>query len=270
MHNALFGATDLFEVHETVGAILSITVIVLDTDATVLPQTSVAAVQVSVTVPHPLTGVAVNVDGLDVPLISQPPLNPLLNEIVLADGTPPQATVIGPGAVIVGNAAGLTVIVLDTDATVLPQASVAVHVSVTVPPHALGVDVNVDGFDVPLIKQPLLNPLLNEIVLAAGTPPHATVMAAGAVIVGNAAGLTVMILDTDASVLPQTSVAVHVSVTVPPQASGVVVNVEGFDVPLTKHPPLNPLVNDIVLAAGNAPQATVIVPGVVIVGNAAG
>ena len=49
------------------------------------------------------------------PLIKHPPLNPLLNDIVLADGTPPQATVISPGAVIVGNAAGLTVIVLDTD-----------------------------------------------------------------------------------------------------------------------------------------------------------
>ena len=45
--------------------------------------------------------------------------------------TAPQATVIAAGAVIVGNAAGSTVIILDTDAIVLPQASVAVHVSVT-------------------------------------------------------------------------------------------------------------------------------------------
>ena len=67
-------------------------------------------------------------EGLDVPLIKHPPVNPLLNDSVLAAGTPPHATVIAAGAVIVGNAAGLTVITLDTDATVLPQASVAVHV----------------------------------------------------------------------------------------------------------------------------------------------
>ena len=66
-----------------------------------------------------------------------------------------------PGAVIVGNAAGLTVIVLDTDAIALPQGSVAVHVSVTVPPHPLAGNVlNVDGFDVPVIRHGAVNPLL--------------------------------------------------------------------------------------------------------------
>jgi hypothetical protein len=79
-------------------------------------------------------------------------------------------------------------------------------------------------------------------VLGAGKDPHATVIAAGAVIVGNAAGLTVMTLVTGASALPHASVAVQVSVTVPPQAPGVAVNVDGFEVPLSKHPPLNPLV----------------------------
>ena len=67
---------------------------------------------------------------------------------------------ISAGAVIVGNAAGDTVIVLDTGASVLPQASVAVHVSVTVPPHAPGVAVNADAFEVPEIVQPPLKPLL--------------------------------------------------------------------------------------------------------------
>ena len=62
-----------------------------------------------------------NVDGLDVPLIKHPPLNPLVNDMVLAAGTPPQATVIAGSAVIVGNAAGLTVIILDTDASGLPH-----------------------------------------------------------------------------------------------------------------------------------------------------
>ena len=56
-----------------------------------------------------------NVERFDVPLIKHPPLAPLLNGIVLADGIAPQSTVISSGAVIVGNAAGLTVIILDTD-----------------------------------------------------------------------------------------------------------------------------------------------------------
>ena len=78
-------------------------------------------------------------------------------------------------------------------------------------------------------------------MLDAGNEPQATVVAAGAVIVGNAAGLTVITLDTGASGLPQASVAVHVSVTVPPHAPGVAVNVERLELPLNKHPPLNPL-----------------------------
>ena len=48
-------------------------------------------------------------------------------------------------------------------------------------------------------------------------------MFAGAIIVGNAAGLTVMVLDTAVIVLPHASVAVHVSVTVPPQGPGAAV-----------------------------------------------
>ena len=57
------------------------------------------------------------------------------------------------GAVIVGNGAGSTVIVLDTEASGLPHASVAVHVSVTVPPHPFGAAENVDGLEVPVIRQ---------------------------------------------------------------------------------------------------------------------
>ena len=48
--------------------------------------------------------------------------------------------------------AGLTVIVLVTGASVLPHASVAVHVSVIVPPQAPGAAENVD-VTVPLIRQ---------------------------------------------------------------------------------------------------------------------
>jgi len=134
------------------------------------------------------------------------------------------------------------VITRDTDASGLPQISVAVHVSVTVPPHALGLALNVDGFEVPLIKQPPLNPFVNGIVLGAGNAPHATVVAPGAVIVGNTAGLTVITRDTDARGLPHASVAVHVSVTGPPQAFGEALNVDGFEVPLNKQPPVNPFV----------------------------
>ena len=67
-------------------------------------------------------------------------------------------------------------------------------------------------------------------------------MLAGAVIVGKAAGLKVIVLVTGASVLPQASVAVHVSVTLPPQTGGISENVEGLDVPSTRHPPAKLLV----------------------------
>ena len=77
--------------------------------------------------------------------------------------------------------------------------------------------------------------------MAAGIAPHATVIFAGAVIVGNAAGSTVIVLDTDASALPHASVAVQVSVTVPPQAVGVALKVDGLDVPDIKHGAVNPL-----------------------------
>ena len=44
--------------------------------------------------------------------------------------------------------------------SVLPQASVAVHVSVTDPPHGGGVAENVDELEVPVIKQAPVNPLV--------------------------------------------------------------------------------------------------------------
>ena len=50
--------------------------------------------------------------------------------------------------------------VLDTGARALPQASVAVQVSVTVPPHAPGVAVKVDALEVPEIVHPAPKPLL--------------------------------------------------------------------------------------------------------------
>ena len=73
---------------------------------------------------------------------------------MLDEGKPPQATVISDKAVIAGKAAGLTVISLLTAFSVLPQPSVAVQLSVTGPPQAVGVAVNVEVLEVPLIKQP--------------------------------------------------------------------------------------------------------------------
>ena len=72
---------------------------------------------------------------------------------MLDEGKPPQTTVIFNSAVIVGKVAGLIVITRLTAVTVLPQASVAVQLSVTVPPQAVGVAVNVEVLEVPLIKQ---------------------------------------------------------------------------------------------------------------------
>ena len=77
-------------------------------------------------------------------------------------------------------------------------------------------------------------------MLDVGTTPHAIVIVAGAVIVGSAAGVTVIVLVTGTSGLPQISVADHVSVIVPPQAPGVALNVDELDVPLIKHDPLSP------------------------------
>ena len=64
------------------------------------------------------------------------------------------------GAVIVGKVAGLTVMTRVTGTKVLPHTSVAVQVSVTVPPQAPGIAVNVDVFELPFNKQPSVKPLL--------------------------------------------------------------------------------------------------------------
>ncbi len=143
-----------------------------------------------------------------------------------------------------GGSVSLTKMVLDTEASGLPHASVAVQVSKTCPLQYPGIIVSkVELFDVPLIRHPPANPLLYGNVLAAGTPPHSTVILPGAVMVGRAAGKTVIVLETEASGLRQISVAVQVSVMVPPQApEGVcALNVDEFEVPEMRHPPANPL-----------------------------
>jgi len=68
-------------------------------------------------------------------------------------------------------------------------------------------------------------------------------MSAGGVIVGKVAGLIVIVLVFGTNALPQLSVAVHVSVTVPPQAvAGIAEKVEGFELPVIRHPPAAVLV----------------------------
>ncbi len=56
--------------------------------------------------------------------------------------------------------AGVTVIVLVTGARSLPQASLAVHVSVIVPPHAGAAPEKVEVADVPVIRHEPAAPLV--------------------------------------------------------------------------------------------------------------
>ena len=138
-----------------------------------------------------------------------------------------------------GAGAGLTVIVLVTGTSALPHASVAVHVSVIVPPHGPGAAEKVDVADVPVIKQDPVSPLLYVSVDDAGVAPHAMLMAAGAVIVGSAAGVTVIVLD-PLIVLPHASVYVQLSVSVPPHPV-IVPLLVAVTVPDIKHVALAPL-----------------------------
>ena len=127
-------------------------------------------------------------------------------------------------------------IVLVTGTSALPHASVAVHVSVIVPPHGPGAAENVDVADVPVIKQEPLRLLVNVSVDAVGVAPQAMVIAAGAVITGSAAGVTVMVLDPEI-VLPHASVYVQLSVSVPPHPVMVPLLV-AVTVPEIRHVPL--------------------------------
>ena len=72
-----------------------------------------------------------------------------------------QATVTSVGGVVnTAGGAGETLMVLVTGVSVLPQASVAVHVSVIVPPHGGGAAENVDVADVPVIRHDPVSPFV--------------------------------------------------------------------------------------------------------------
>ena len=79
-----------------------------------------------------------------------------------------------------------------------------------------------------------------------------------------------MILETDTKGLLHSSLAVHVSVTSPPQGPGVPENVEGLDIPLILQGAANPLLKGIVPGTSDVPQGTVMSASGVIVGKAAG
>ena len=64
------------------------------------------------------------------------------------------------GKVSVAGGAAVTVMVLVTGERILPHASVAVHVSVIVPPQGPGAAEKVDVLEVPVIKQEPVSPLL--------------------------------------------------------------------------------------------------------------
>jgi hypothetical protein len=68
--------------------------------------------------------------------------------------------VIGGAAAKTAGGAGSTVIILVTGASTRPHGSVAVHVSVIVPPQLPGAALKVDEFDVPVITQPPLPPFV--------------------------------------------------------------------------------------------------------------
>jgi hypothetical protein len=126
--------------------------------------------------------------------------------------------------------------ILVTGASTLPQASVAVHVSVMVPPHGPGAVEKVDVLEVPVIRHDPLSPLVNVRVDDAGVAPQAIVLAAGAIIPGSAAGVTVIALD-PLITLPHASVNVQESVSVPPHPVTVPVRV-AVTVPDMRHVPL--------------------------------
>ena len=76
-------------------------------------------------------------------------------------GIASQATVTSAGGVVnTAGGAGVTVMVLVTGVNALPQASVAVQVSVIVPPHGPGAAENVDVLEVPVIRQEPESPLV--------------------------------------------------------------------------------------------------------------
>ena len=112
----------------------------------------------------------------------------------------------------------------------------------SVPPHPVIAPVLM-AVTVPEMRQVPLAAFVKLMVGTAGIAPHATVTSAGDVIKdAGAAGVTVIVLVTGVSDLPHASVAVQVSVIVPPQGPGAAERVDVLDIPVIRHDPLNPFV----------------------------
>jgi len=109
-----------------------------------------------------------------------------------------------------------------------------------VPPQAPGAAEKVEVLEVPVIRHDPLSPFVNVRVDDTGIAPQAIVLAAGAVITGSAAGVTVIALD-PLITLPQASVNVQESVSVPPHPVRVPVRV-AVTVPDIRQVPLAELV----------------------------
>jgi hypothetical protein len=187
------------------------TVIVLLTGANALPQKSVA-VQVSVVTPPQAVNTGEKVDNAEVPKIPQAPTALFVKGNVEGAGIAPQATARLPCRGMTGSGAGDTVMVLETAANTLPQASVPFHVSIMVPPHAGGTDEKVEGSELLERPQPPPNPLVKGTIVGTNAAPQAIVAFASGANVGNAGSATVTVLLTGAKTLPQASDAVQVSV----------------------------------------------------------
>jgi len=125
---------------------------------------------------------------------------------------------------------------------VLLHASVNVHVSVSVPPQPFTIPV-LTAITLPDIRHDPDAEFVYATVGTTGIASQATEIFTGGVVnTTGGAGVTVIVLDTENNGLPQISVAVHVSVIVPPHGPGTELKVEVFDVPLMRHPPLAPFV----------------------------
>ena len=199
---------------------MSLTVIICEAVA-VLPQSSVAVhVLVTVKLPAHEPGVVTSLED-KVTVGSQTSVA----VGVAKPGVAGQSIVVAAGnAEIVGAVMSLTVIICEAVA-VLPQSSVAVHVLVTVklPAHEPGVVTSLED------KVTVGSQTSVAVGVAKpGVAGQSIVVAAGnAEIVGAVMSLTVIICEAVA-VLPQSSVAVHVLVTVklPAHEPGVVTSLE--------------------------------------------
>ena len=181
-----------------------------------------------------------------VPLISQDPVAPLLNDASGATNPKASPHVRGviAGIVISGSGAGATSIVTTSSTELLSHPVGAVYVIVIVPPHSSKFDSTV-GDTTPDISHTPLSPLVNVASGAtnASASPQLRSLSAGTSITGSGDGVTSIVTDSTTTGLSQTSVdaTVQVMVSVPPHCVKFASTTPGT-VPLISHEPVSPLV----------------------------